>query len=71
MADTADRIEKASQKVHKLADKSGAALVDGFHLLALFAIGATIVWAAVFEFSKMMATLTMPIRRRVRAVSAT
>ncbi len=55
MADTADRIEKASQKVHKLADKSGAALVDGFHLLALFAIGATIVWAAVFEFSKMMA----------------
>ncbi len=55
MADAADRIEKASQKVHKHADKFGEALVSGFHLLALFAIGATIVWAAVFEFFKMMA----------------
>ena len=55
MADAADRIEKASQKVHKQADKFGKALVSGFHLLALFAIGATIVWAAVFEFFKMVA----------------
>ena len=55
MADTADRIDKASQKVSKLADKFGVTLVSGFHLLALFAIGATIVWAAVFEFVKMLA----------------
>ncbi len=55
MADAADRIEKASQKVHKQADKFGEALVSVFHLLALFAIGATIVWAAVFEFLKMVA----------------
>ena len=55
MANAADRIEKASQKLHKHADKFGEALVSGFHLLALFAIGATIVWAAVFEFIKMMA----------------
>lgn len=55
MVDAADRIEKVSQKVHKQADKFGEALVSGFHLLALFAIGATIVWAAVFEFFKMMA----------------
>ena len=55
MADAADRIEKASQKLHKQADKFGEALVSGFHLLALFAIGATIVWAAVFEFFKMVA----------------
>ncbi len=55
MVDTANRIETASQKVHKLADKFGAALVSGFHMLALFAIGATIVWAAVFEFFKMAA----------------
>ena len=55
MADAADRIEKASQKVHKQADKFGKALVSVFHLLALFAIGATIVWAAVFEFFKMVA----------------
>ena len=55
MADAADRIAMASQKLHKQADKFGEALVSGFHLLALFAIGATIVWAAVFEFIKMMA----------------
>jgi phosphate starvation-inducible membrane PsiE len=55
MAIAADRIEKASQKLHKQADKFGEALVSGFHLLALFAIGATIVWAAVFAFIKMMA----------------
>ncbi len=55
MANAAERIEKASQKLHKQADKFGEALVSGFHLLALFAIGATIVWAAVFEFIKMMA----------------
>ncbi len=55
MANAADRIEKASQKLHTQADKFGEALVSGFHLLALFAIGATIVWAAVFAFIKMMA----------------
>ncbi len=55
MAGTADRIEKTSHKVHELADKFGETLVSGFHLLALFAIGGTIVWAAVFEFFKMMA----------------
>ncbi len=55
MANAAERIEKASQKLHKQADKFGEVLVSGFHLLALFAIGATIVWAAVFEFVKMMA----------------
>jgi phosphate starvation-inducible membrane PsiE len=54
MTDAADRIEKASQRIHKRADKVGEVLVRGFHLLALFAIGATIVWAAAFEFVKMM-----------------
>ncbi len=55
MADAVDRIEKARESVHKLADKFGTVLVSGFHVLALFAIGATIVWAAVFEFFKMAA----------------
>ena len=55
MGDTLDRIEKASQRSHKLADKFGMVLVSGFHVLALFVIGATIVWAAGFEFFKMMA----------------
>jgi phosphate starvation-inducible membrane PsiE len=55
MADITDRVAKASRKIHALADNFGTALVSGFHLLALFAIGATIVWAAVFEFFKMVA----------------
>jgi phosphate starvation-inducible membrane PsiE len=55
MTDAAGPIEKAHRKFHKLADRLGTGLVRGFHLLALFAIGATIVWAAVFEFFKMAA----------------
>ena len=36
------------------ADTIGTLLVDAFHLLALFAIGATTVWAAASEFSGMV-----------------
>jgi protein PsiE len=32
------------------ADSIGILLVDGFHYLALFAIGATTVWSAVAAF---------------------
>lgn len=32
----------------------GSMLVDGFHYLALFAIGATVVWSAVYEYIGMM-----------------
>jgi protein PsiE len=32
------------------ADRFGGFLVEGFHLLALFAIGAAIVWSAVVAF---------------------
>jgi len=35
--------------------KIGNALVDGFHFLALFVIGATVVWSAVYEYIQMMA----------------
>ena len=31
-------------------DRLGQALVDGFHYLALFAIGGAIVWSAVYAF---------------------
>lgn len=31
-------------------DRFGGLLVDGFHYLALFAIGGAIVWSAVFAF---------------------
>jgi protein PsiE len=35
-------------------DRLGTALVDGFQLVALFVIGATIVWAAVHEYLVMI-----------------
>lgn len=38
----------------KSIDGVGGLLVEGFHLLALFAIGATIVWAAVLAFIAMI-----------------
>ena len=37
------------------ADTVGALLVDAFHYLALFAIGATTVWSAVAAFMGMVA----------------
>ena len=39
--------------IHDLADGVGNLLVDAFHYLALFAIGATIVWSAVAAFLNM------------------
>ena len=39
-----------ASKVQRL----GNALVDSFHYLALFVIGATVVWSAVYEYMHMM-----------------
>jgi len=39
--------------MHDIADGAGNLLVDAFHYLALFAIGATIVWSAVAAFLNM------------------
>ena len=41
--------------IDDLAKGLGNLLVDSFHYLALFAIGATIVWAAVAAFIAMTA----------------
>ena len=38
----------------EFADSVGTLLVEGFHLLGLFAIGATIVWAAAKAFLGMV-----------------
>jgi len=46
---------KAHRSMKHLADAVGTFLVDAFHLLALFAIGATTVWAAVATFFAMAA----------------
>ena len=53
MTSRLERFNRASARAHGQADKLGGSLVSGFHLLALFAIGATVVWAAVFAFFDM------------------
>ena len=39
--------------MHALADAFGSLLVDGFHYIALFAIGAAIVWSASIALAGM------------------
>ncbi|MEH6543468.1 MAG: phosphate-starvation-inducible PsiE family protein [Porticoccaceae bacterium] len=43
-------MERTPDKVLKF----GSVLVDVFHYLALFVIGATVVWSAVYEYLHMM-----------------
>jgi phosphate starvation-inducible membrane PsiE len=45
----------AHTAMKELADTVGTFLVDGFHLLALFAIGGTTVWSAAATFAEMVA----------------
>jgi len=42
------------RKMNEISDAVGKLLVDAFHLLALFAIGATTVWSAVATFIGML-----------------
>lgn len=51
------------ERVNVLADVLGNLLVDAFHYLALFAIGAATVWSAVVAFlamAKVAARLSRP-----------
>ena len=50
-----DKIHKFDERAKNIADAIGNLLVDFFHLLALFAIGAVIVWSAVYAFLEMAA----------------
>ena len=43
------------RKFNRTAEVIGSLLVDGFHYLALFAIGASIVWSAIYAFIGMSA----------------
>lgn len=43
-------MDAGTEKVQRI----GNLLVDSFHYLALFVIGATIVWSAVYEYLQMM-----------------
>jgi protein PsiE len=50
MTDPTDQLQRLSKRGQSLAEKYGNMLVDGFHTLALFAIGGTIVWSAAYAF---------------------
>lgn len=41
-------------EVKKRLTNIGNAFVDGFHVFALFAIGATVIWSAVVEYIKIV-----------------
>src|SRR3954465_8999534 len=41
------------KRMNRLASIFGTLLVDGFHYLALFAVGGAVVWSAVHEFMLM------------------
>ena len=43
------------KRMNRLSEVVGTLLVDGFHYLALFAIGAAVVWSAVHAFMGMAA----------------
>jgi phosphate starvation-inducible membrane PsiE len=59
MLETVRRLGTAASSLHRgmkdTADTVGALLVDAFHYLALFAIGATTVWSAAAAFIGMAA----------------
>jgi protein PsiE len=48
-----EKLQALHQRMHKVSEVIGSLLVDGFHYLALFAIGAAIVWSAVHAFLRM------------------
>ena len=49
-----NKLAEFSTNAEKHVESIGDIFVRGFHLLALFAIGATIVWAAFFAFAEMV-----------------
>lgn len=51
LVQTAANLHRA---IKTIADAVGTVLVDAFHYLALFAIGATTVWSAVSAFFGMV-----------------
>ena len=55
MAKLMDHTEKLANQAEETAERVGNHLVDGFQLIALFAIGATIVWSALHSYLGMMA----------------
>ena len=50
------RANELNRKLKAFSDVFGNLLVDGFHYLALFAIGGATVWSAVVAFMQMVDT---------------
>ena len=48
-----EKTDALDRGLQRTADTVGNFLVDGFHYLALFAIGGTVVWSAVMAFLDM------------------
>jgi phosphate starvation-inducible membrane PsiE len=51
-----EKMKQLNQWMHRFSEAFGSLLVDGFHYLALFAIGGAIVWSAVHAFVAMGST---------------
>jgi phosphate starvation-inducible membrane PsiE len=45
-----EKTDALRRKMNRMAEITGSLLVDAFHYLALFAIGAAIVWSAIYAF---------------------
>lgn len=54
MIEIVDSVDEKANAAEEVAEKIGNHLVDWFQLVALFAIGATIVWSAVYSYIGMM-----------------
>ncbi|HET7365371.1 MAG TPA: phosphate-starvation-inducible PsiE family protein [Burkholderiales bacterium] len=52
---TVEETSALHRRMNRMSALIGTLLVDGFHYLALFAIGGTVVWSAVYAFLGMMA----------------
>ena len=48
-----EQLDKVRQRMNRFSEIVGSLLVDGFHYLALFAIGGATVWSAVVAFLDM------------------
>ena len=48
-----EKLQALHKRMHRVSEVVGSLLVDGFHYLALFAIGGAIVWSAVHAFLRM------------------
>jgi phosphate starvation-inducible membrane PsiE len=50
-----EQTDALRRRLNRAAELVGSLLVDGFHYLALFAIGGSIVWSAAYAFVGMTA----------------